>query len=162
MMKRTAILLAAMFACSPAMADEEQLVVSLQRLTMDTALKIAQGAIAACREKGISVGATVVDRDGTTQVQLRDTVAVPITLGISQGKAAAAANFGVDTSALADIENNSIGRTPGMVPHEGGVLIEAGGNFLGAVGVSGARDSKDDAECAQAGVDAVKDDLELM
>ena len=162
MIKKTTLLLAMLLAAAPVMADEDQLVLSVKRLTLDTATRIAQGAIAACREKGIQIGVTVVDRNGIAQVTLRDTLAPTITLGISEGKAAAAANFGVDTVALAEIENNAIGRTPGMVAHEGGVLIQAAGEFLGAVGVSGAQDSAVDAECAKAGVDTVIDDLEMM
>ena len=51
----------------------------VKRLSLDTAVKFAQARFAACREKGIQIGVTVVDRDGTVQVQLRDTIAAPIT-----------------------------------------------------------------------------------
>ena len=50
----------------------EPMTVSVQRLTADTALRIAQGALAACRQKGIQIAATVVDRDGTVQAALID------------------------------------------------------------------------------------------
>ena len=42
----------------------------------------------------------------------------------------------------------------------GGLPIEAGGQFYGGVGVSGASGEMDEA-CAQAGLDAVLDDLEF-
>lgn len=43
----------------------------------------------------------------------------------------------------------------------GGVPIQAGGQLLGGVGVSGAPAGETDEERAQAGVDAVIDDLEM-
>jgi uncharacterized protein GlcG (DUF336 family) len=142
-------------------AEEQMLTVSVKRLTLDTASRIAQGAIKACREKGIQVGVTVVDRNGIPQVFLRDTLAPQITLPISEGKASAAANFSVDTAALADRANTPIGRVPGLVMSRGGVLIQAGGVVYGAVGVSGAPSGKTDEDCAIAGLQAVLEDLEM-
>ena len=43
---------------------------------------------------------------------------------------------------------------PGTLPIEGGLPIVANGQFIGAVGVSGVR-SNEDAQIAQAGLDAV-------
>jgi uncharacterized protein GlcG (DUF336 family) len=143
-------------------ASEETLMVQVKRLSLDVATTIAQGAVAACREKGIQIGVTVVDRDGTVQATLRDTIAPPITLPISKGKAYAAVNFSVATSELASRADTPIGRVPGLVMSAGGIPIQVGGALLGAVGVSGAPTGETDAECAQAGIDAVIDDLELM
>jgi uncharacterized protein GlcG (DUF336 family) len=145
----------------PAQA-EETLVVSVKRLTMDTAVKIAQATVAACRAKGIQVAATVVDRDGTVQVQLRDTIAAPLTLTISAQKAYTAANFNAATSSMESRGDTPVGRVDGLVMSAGGVPIEVGGALLGAVGVSGAPAGETDEECAQAGVAAVQDDLEMM
>ena len=142
--------------------SEETLMVQVKRLSLDVATTIAQGAVAACREKGIQIGVTVVDRDGTVQVTLRDTIAPPITLPISKGKAYAAVNFSVATSELASRADTPIGRVPGLVMSTGGIPIQVGGALLGAVGVSGAPSGETDAECAQAGIDAVTDDLEMM
>ena len=47
--------LAASFAATPVLA-EDALVVSVKRLSLDVAVKLAQGTIAACREKGIQIG----------------------------------------------------------------------------------------------------------
>lgn len=144
-----------------AAADTTTHTVSITRLSMDTALRIAQGALAACRKQGIQVGVSVVDRDGTLQVSLRDTIAAPITASISQQKAFTAVNFGVPTSQLGDRANTPIGRLDGLVMAAGGLPIQAGGTLLGGVGVSGAPLGKTDEECAQAGVKLVLDDLEL-
>ncbi len=128
---------------------------------MATALTIAQAAIEECTKKGIQIGVTVVDRDGTVQVTLRDTIAAPITLMFSKGKAYTAVNFNSATSALTERANTAIGYAPGMVMAAGGLPIEVGGKLVGAVGVSGSPSGEVDEQCAQAGVDAVLDDLEM-
>jgi uncharacterized protein GlcG (DUF336 family) len=43
----------------------------------------------------------------------------------------------------------------------GGLMIEAGGSLLGAIGVSGAPGGKEDDVCAAAGIDAIRDDIEF-
>ena len=147
-------------AALPAVA-EEAMVTQVKRMSMETAATIAQSAVAACRDKGIQVGVTVVDRDGVTQAALRDTIAATITLPISQGKAYAAVMFNVPTAQLADRANTPIGRTPGVVMATGGLPIQVAGALIGGVGVSGAPSGETDAECAQAGIDAVMMDLEM-
>lgn len=144
-----------------AVSADDNLTVSVPRLTADAAMKVAQAALADCRARGIQAGVTVVDRSGIVQVALRDTVAPPVTLPISKGKALAATNFTASTEALADRANGPIGRVDGMIMARGGLVIEAAGSYFGAVGVSGAPSGKTDEECAQAGIDAIIDDLEM-
>lgn len=143
------------------LAQQEPEMVSTQRLTLPTALMVAQAAIAECTKRGIQIGVTVVDREGIVQVTLRDTIAAQITVPISKGKAYTAANFNSATSALADRANSAIGRAPGLLMSTGGLPIQVGGALVGAVGVSGAPSGVTDEECAQAGIDAVLDDLEM-
>lgn len=152
-----------LFAVASVASAEESLTVSVKRLTADTALRIAQSAVLACRKQGIHVAATVVDRDGVVQATLRDTIAAPLTVMISQRKAYTAANFNADlgSEGMAARANGPVGRVPGITMAAGGLPIQVGGALLGAVGVSGAPSGKTDAECAQAGIDAVKDDLEM-
>ncbi len=152
--------LAAASVMGPVMA-EEPMVVSVKRLSLETAQRIAQGAIDACREKGIQIGVTVVDREGAVQAQLRDTIAAPITVPISFKKAYTAANFNSDTAALEARADSAVGRQDFLIMSAGGVTVQIGGALVGAVGVSGAPAGETDAECAQAGVDAVRDDLEM-
>lgn len=142
-------------------ADEADPVVSVQRLSMETAMSIARGAVEACRKEGIQIGVTVVDRNGTVQAVLRDTIAAPITLKISRQKAFTAANFNAATSALGNRANTPIGRVKGLVMSAGGLPVQAGGALLGAVGVSGAPSGKTDEACAKAGIDKVIEDLEM-
>jgi uncharacterized protein GlcG (DUF336 family) len=143
------------------MADTDVMTVSTTRMTLVAATTMAQAAIDACTKKGIQIGVTVVDRDGLVQVALRDTIAAPITLPISKGKAYAAVNFNTPTSQLKDRANGPIGRTPGVVMATGGLPIQVGGKLVGGIGVSGAPSGKTDEECAQAGIEAVLDDLEM-
>ncbi|MBT4192733.1 MAG: heme-binding protein [Gammaproteobacteria bacterium] len=149
------------FLSSTAFAQEEPAMVSTKRLTLPTALMIAQAAIAECTKQGIQIGVTVVDREGIVQVALRDTIAAQITIPISKGKAYTAANFNSATSAMGDRANSPIGRAPGIIMSAGGLPIQVGGSLVGAVGVSGAPSGITDEECAQAGIDAVLDDLEM-
>ncbi len=143
-------------------ADEEGIsLINTKRMSMKTALMIAQGAIEECTKQGIQIGVTVVDREGIVQVALRDTIAAQITLPISKGKAYTSANFNSATSAMADRANTPIGRAPGIIMAAGGLPIQVGGSLVGAVGVSGAPSGITDEQCAQAGIDTVLDDLEM-
>ena len=160
MTKPTALVLAALLPAT-LLADEEAMTVDITRMTLATATTMAQAAVDACTKKGIQIGVTVVDRDGQVQVALRDTIAAPITLPISKGKAYAAVNFNVPSSQLKDRANGPIGRTPGVVMAAGGLPVQVGGKLIGGIGVSGAPSGKTDEECAQAGIDAVIDDLEM-
>ena len=155
--------LAASLAGSPhaTAQQEEPGSVKVRRLTMSTALTIARTSIETCTAKGIQISVTVVDRNGIVQIALRDTLAAPITLQVSRGKAYTAANFNAATSALKDRANSPIGRIPGLVMSAGGLPIQVGGALIGAVGVSGAPSGITDEECARAGIDAVLDDLEM-
>ena len=152
--------LAGVFAATPAIA-EDSMVIQVKRMSMETAAAVAKAAVDACREKGIQIGVTVVDRDGIAQAVLRDTIAPTVTVPISQGKAYAAVMFNVATSELADRANTPIGRVPGVIMSAGGVPIQVGGALLGGVGVSGAPSGDTDQECAQKGVEAVQTDLEM-
>ena len=139
----------------------EPMVISTKRLSTDVAVKMAQGALDACRKKGIQIAATVVDREGVVQVQIRDTIAAPITVTISRMKAFTAVNFAASTSSLAKRADTPIGRVEGLVMSAGGVPVEIGGSLLGAIGVSGAPAGETDEGCAKAGVAKVSDDLEM-
>jgi len=144
-----------------AAAEEAAPTVSLKRLTLETANKVALGAVEACRKEGIQIGVTVVDRDGNVQAMMRDTIAAQITAQISRQKAFTAVNFNAATSALSERADTPVGRIDGLVMAAGGLPIQAGGQLLGGVGVSGAPAGETDEHCAQAGIDKVIDDLEM-
>jgi uncharacterized protein GlcG (DUF336 family) len=161
MHKTLAAALASLLISGTAFADDP-MVVPLQRLSMEAAVKVAQGAIDACREQGIQIAVTVVDREGTVQVTLRDTIAAPITVPISKMKAFTAVNFNAATSAMTERADTPIGRVEGLVMSAGGVPILVGGSALVAgVGVSGAPAGETDEECALAGIAVIQDDLDM-
>src|SRR5699024_4699106 len=82
--------------------SDQPAMIQIQRLSLDTALAIAQAAIAQCREECVQVAVTVVDRSGDPQVVLRDVLAMDIALKISHQKAHTAMAFNTPTSALED------------------------------------------------------------
>jgi uncharacterized protein GlcG (DUF336 family) len=155
----TPLVLAGLLAAGAAGAEPATL--ATKQLSLDAALKMAQGAVLACRAKGIQVGVTVVDRSGTPQVMLRDSLAPPITETISRMKAVTAVNFTAPTSALSGRADTPIGRVPGLVMAAGGIPVAVAGAVVGAVGVSGAPDGATDEECAAKGVKPVLEEIEL-
>jgi uncharacterized protein GlcG (DUF336 family) len=50
---------------------------------------------------------------------------------------------------------------PHVVVIGGGVMVEAGGSMVGAVGVSGAPSGEADESCAKAGIEAVRGKLDM-
>jgi uncharacterized protein GlcG (DUF336 family) len=108
----------------------------------------------------------VVDRFGVTQVMLRDRFAGAHTPATATGKAWTAASFKTSTSDLQSISQPGmpqagIRQLPGAVVIGGGLVVDAGGSLIGAVGVSGAPGGEADEACARAGIDAIKDKLDF-
>ncbi|MCW8917236.1 MAG: heme-binding protein [Gammaproteobacteria bacterium] len=137
--------------------------IATSRFTLDTALKIAQSAIDACRKEGVQIAVTVVDRAGHPQVVLRDVLAMDLTLTISRQKAYTALSFNMPTSEIGKRFRDpySVMKIEGLVASAGGLPITAAGALLGGVGVSGAPSGETDERCARAGVEAVSADLEM-
>ena len=146
-----------------AWAADQPTVVDIKRMSLDVALRIGTAAIEQCRKEGVQIAVTVVDRGGHPQVVLRDVLAQDLTLRISQMKAYTAMSFNTPTSQLENRFKSpfSIGKVEGLVMSAGGVPVQASGNIIGGVGVSGAPSGETDEKCAQAGVNAVIDDLEM-
>ncbi|MGE4500894.1 MAG: heme-binding protein [Hydrogenovibrio sp.] len=164
MKKLTQLSLATAIGVSAALpVQAEEMAVNVSRLSMDVANKIAMATIEACREKGIPVSVTVVERNGIPQAKLRDTMAPPVSWSISEKKAYTAVMFNVKGSQLSGRANSPLQTMgEGLAFMAGSVPIQAGGKLYGAVGVSGAPDGMDDEKCAAAGVEAVQMDLEMM
>lgn len=144
---------------SPVVAEDQPLLIPVKRLSLETALRIARATLEACREKGFQIGVTVVDRGGHPQVVLRDVLAPDLTLIISRQKAYTALSFNTPTSSLGNRANSPLSYVDGLAMFAGGIPVQAAGELVGAVGVSGAPAGEMDEECAKAGVDAVADDL---
>lgn len=142
-------------------AEDAQLSVTVKRLSLESAERVAKATIADCRKKGYQVSVTVVDRNGIPQVMLRDTLGPPVSVGISKDKAYTSANFFSPSGGLDRLKDSPLYYRDGLALMAGGVLIEAGGQVYGAVGVSGAPGGEIDESCAKAGVAAITEDLEM-
>jgi uncharacterized protein GlcG (DUF336 family) len=131
---------------------------------MDIAMKMAKAGIDACRKQGLNVAVTVIDRGGHPQVVLRDTLSMDLTLAISRQKAYTAMSFNSATSALEGRFPGaySVPKIDGLIIAAGGLPITGGGSIIGGIGVSGAPSGEQDEKCAQAGIDAVKFELETF
>lgn len=139
---------------------------NIRVLTPETALRAAQAALASCRQSGFQIAVAVVDRMGVVQVLLRDRFAGPHTTEMASAKAYTAVSFRTSTRELAEATQagkpqSGVRNRPGVAAVGGGLMIEAGGSTLGAIGVSGAPGGAEDEKCAEAGIAAIRDDLEL-
>lgn len=141
----------------------EPLTVNIKRLSLDTALRIAKAAITQCRKEGVQVAVTVVDRGGHVQAMLRDTLAMDITVPISKQKAHTAMAFNMPLSQMEGRFKGAyqVPKLNGLIVSAGGIPINIGGSILGGIGVSGSPSGATDEKCAEAGLDAVRTDLEM-
>ena len=151
------------FSAAPVLADEQPVTVNIKRMSLDTALTAAKASIDACRKEGVQITVTVIDRGGHPQAVLRDVLAMDVSIPISRDKAYTAMSFNSPTGNLESRFKGSYGvpKTKGLLLARGGLPINAGGNIFGAIGVSGAPSGETDEKCAQAGIDAILDDLEM-
>ena len=162
-MKRGVLALIALFACT---AEGAEGTFNVKILTPETALKAAQAALKSCRDRGFQVTVAVVDRMGVVQVLLRDRFAGPHTPDMASAKAYTAVSFRTNTTELAEASqpgrpSSGIRHRPGVAAVGGGLMIEAGGSLLGAIGVSGAPGAREDDACAAAGIAAIREEIEL-
>ena len=54
-----------------------------------------------------------------------------------------------------------VAKLDGLIVGAGGIPINIGGTIMGGVGVSGAPSGKTDEKCAEAGLEAVREDMEM-
>ena len=157
------LLVAASEAAAADAIPAQPLTVNIKRLSLDTALRIGKAAINKCREEGVQISVTVVDRGGHEQVMLRDVLAMDVSTPISKKKAYTAMSFNSPTSALINRFEGaySVPKIDELILAAGGIPITVAGNIMGGIGVSGAPSGLTDELCAQAGLAAVLEDLEL-
>jgi uncharacterized protein GlcG (DUF336 family) len=153
-------------AFGAAAAPAEPAIERVQSIGLGAALTAAQNALADCRKKGALVAVAVTDRSGWVLVLLRDPLAGMHTPDAATRKAWTAVSFRNATSALerataAGTDSAGIRQLPGVAMVGGGVPIEAAGRQVGGIGVSGAPSGTMDEACAQAGIAAIRDELEL-
>ena len=149
---------------APARAEEG--LVTFKSMTVDLALALARAALADCQKQGYQVSVAVVDRFGVTQVLLRDRYAGAHTVPTATGKAWTAVSFRTNTSDLVAATGPGspqagVRAIPGATIIAGGVVVEAAGSLVGAIGVYGAPGGDNDEACAKAGIAAVRDKLDF-
>ena len=130
-------------------------------LTLDTAKKIAAACEQKAKAEGWKMNIAIVDTGGNLKYFLRQDDAFLGSVKIAQLKANTSSSFPFSTKQIGEIAKNvpGIAFVPGLVTFEGGLPIKTGsGEQVGAIGVSGDT-AEHDGMCAQAGLDAVKDDL---
>jgi uncharacterized protein GlcG (DUF336 family) len=161
--RQTRALLALATLAVPSLSAAQDGTFAIRQLTPETALKAAQAALQSCRTSGFQVSVAIVDRGGTVQILLRDRFAGPHTVGIATDKAWTAITMRQDTLSLgrAAESRDMVGlrHFPRVVTVGGGIPIEGGGAILGGIGISGAPGGVADAACAEAGIEAIVDDV---
>ena len=163
--RKCIISLFALALCAVTSRGEEN-IISTRSLSPEVALDLARAALADCRARGYQVAVAVVDRAGVTQVMLRDRFAGPHTPPTASGKAWTAVSFRTNTTELnaasqPGMMQAGIRNLPGVVVIGGGVIVEAAGSLVGAIGVSGAPGGDADEACAKAGIAAIRDKLDF-
>jgi len=138
-------------------------VITQRNLSLGMAKTIAEATIAACKEKGYTTAAAVVDRAGQVLVILRDEQATAQTAEMARRKAYTARVFRTTTL---EFQKRTAGDSIYAAQRDvadilalgGGVPILIGNEVIGGVGSSGSSQEQDDA-CAKAGIAKVADQL---
>jgi uncharacterized protein GlcG (DUF336 family) len=167
MIRRNKILLGGLLAywvVLPLWAQDS--LVTFRSLKPEVALELAQAAMQSCRTEGFQVAVAIVDRMGITQVVLRDRYAGPHTPDTAQRKAWTSVSFRTDTLSLAeDTGPNSPQSGARSIERAlmigGGIPVMASGSIVGGIGVSGGPSGQADHACAEAGINAVTEKLEM-
>lgn len=164
---RNPILLCAIGLLSISTAHAQNATFQVKSLTPETALTAARAAMEYCRSHGYQVAVAISDRAGLTQVLLRDRYAGAHTIEAAQNKAWTAASFRASTTDLAAEAHegkamSGLQSLPKFLPSGGGLVIEAGGITLGAIGVSGALGNESNDSCAKAGIKAITESIEFQ
>ena len=163
---RTTIVAATLLVAAAAAPAQDRGTYAVRHLLPETAIKAARAALEDCRKRGYQVAVAVVDRSGVAQAMMRDRFAGPHTPETAIDKGWTAISFRTNTLEFAaetqpGRPSSGIRMRPNVVAVGGGVLIEAGGSVVGAIGVSGAPTGEADDLCAKAGIAAIRDDIEL-
>jgi uncharacterized protein GlcG (DUF336 family) len=157
------VLLCILMYSSPALAAQPDLI-TVKQISLELARDLAMKAVETCRASGYNISAVVLDRAGNVQAALRDTLAAPYTLEISERKAGLAIMSGIPSGEFRDTRADirpELNHIHGLIVMEGGLPIQAGGSQIGAIGVSGAPGSDKDAACAAKALEALRERLEF-
>lgn len=143
-------------------ASDAEDVIEEQTIGMELARDLATEAILACREKGYSVSAVVVDRHGNQRAALRDDYASRFTLQIAEEKANATIMSGLKSGQFRQQRGDirpELNHVDGVLMMVGAVPIVKAGVRVGAIGVSGAPGGEKDEACVQVALEKLEDRL---
>ena len=138
--------------------------VVLQRnLSLPLAKEIAEATLTACKSKGYSTSAAVVDRAGQLIVLLRDEQATAQTAEMARRKAYTARMFRIPTiefqkRVINDPTYQAQRDVADILALGGGAPVNIGNETIGAIASSGSTQEQDDA-CAKAGIAKVAENL---
>jgi uncharacterized protein GlcG (DUF336 family) len=131
--------------------------------SIDLALEAAKAIVSAC--KGYHVGVSVIDSSGTPKLYY-----IPDGTDGSHAytgfrKAYTALTFKMPTSEVGPLTKTDpavaakVKADANLLTFAGGMLLIAGDQIIGAIGVSGAEPSAKDEECGLVGINKIKDRL---
>jgi uncharacterized protein GlcG (DUF336 family) len=134
------------------------------RLSAALAHDVVTAAVETCTQRGERVSAVVLDPAGVQQAFLRGDGAGIHTVEMADYKAYTALSFRTDGIDMVERSKSgnvpaAIAKLPRLVLAQGGVLIKAGDEIVGVIGVSGARGNNIDTQCAHAAIDKIKDQV---
>jgi len=162
LLKKKTLLSLGLLCCLPFSSPQAEDVLEEKNIGMDLARDLATEAIKSCREKGYSVSAVVVDKNGIQRVALRDDFASRFTLQIAEDKANATIMSGLksgDFRAKRGDIRPELNHVNGILMMVGGVPIISGGARIGAIGVSGAPGGERDEACVLEALTKLEDRL---
>lgn len=147
---------------------QAQGLVTTHKLSAQLANELVGQSVANCAAKGYTVTAILVDLDGVRQAMLRGDGAPIHTLDNAYYKAYTVASLGLSrkeesTKAIADRLAKSPPSTvpqtqlPNVTFAQGAIAIQAGGQTIAGLGVSGAPGGHFDEECARAALGKIRD-----
>jgi len=154
------IAFAALLVAGAPGASSAQGVVNVPRLSAALANELVGETVAICAKQGYKVWAVVVNLDGVRQALLRGDGAPIHSQDNAYYKAYSAASLtlGRNEGSTKEVADRMAKNAPSSVPTTplpnvtygvGGVAIRAGGNIIGAIGVSGAPGGQFDEACAR-------------
>ena len=143
-------------------------VVNRPQLSAALANELVGDTVAICAKQGYKVWAVVVNLDGVRQAVLRGDGAPMHSQDNAYYKAYSAASItlGRNEGSTKEVADRMAKATPSAVPFTqlpnvtygvGGVTIRAGGQAIGAIGVSGAPGGQFDEACAREAIAKIQD-----
>jgi glc operon protein GlcG len=130
-------------------------------LSLSMAKKMAESCERLAIKEGWKMNIAIVDNGANLKFFIRQDDSFLKSVELAQQKAITSAGLPFSTKAIAEIATKlpGVALIPGVSIIEGGQpILTAKGQLIGAIGVSGAT-AEQDGICAQAALDAIKNDL---